>query len=75
MLDLFLARWNLWSIKYNQNIIGSNWQKFNKDNIGLLAILKAGGTYVPIDPEYPLERIDYMLRDSKASILLTTQGI
>ncbi len=43
--------------------------------IGLLAILKSGGTYVPIDPEYPTERIHYMLGDSKASILLTTQEI
>ena len=43
--------------------------------IGLLAILKSGGTYVPIDPEYPTERIYYMLEDSKASILLTTKEI
>ena len=43
--------------------------------IGLLAILKSGGTYVPIDPEYPTERIHYMLEDSNASILLTTKEI
>ena len=43
--------------------------------IGLLAILKTGGTYVPIDHEYPIERIHYMLSDSKASILLTTEEI
>jgi len=43
--------------------------------IGLLAILKSGGTYVPIDPEYPTERIHYMLGDSKALILLTTTAI
>lgn len=39
--------------------------------IGLLAILKSGGTYVPIDPEYPAERIHYMLENSKTSIILT----
>ncbi|WZV79632.1 AMP-binding protein [Burkholderia pseudomallei] len=32
--------------------------------IALLAIWKAGGTYVPLDPAYPRERIAYMLRDS-----------
>jgi tyrocidine synthetase-3 len=39
--------------------------------IGILAILKSGGAYLPIDPEYPQERIDYMLKDSSAKILLT----
>src|SRR5262249_24323385 len=31
--------------------------------VGLLAILKAGGVYVPLDPDYPLERIAFMLED------------
>jgi amino acid adenylation domain-containing protein len=39
--------------------------------IGLLAILKAGGGYVPLDPEYPRERLDYMLADSGIQFLLT----
>ncbi|WP_338552864.1 amino acid adenylation domain-containing protein [Paenibacillus sp. KS-LC4] len=38
--------------------------------IGILAILKAGGAYVPIDPEYPEERIRYMLDDSGVGVLL-----
>ncbi|MCK4258418.1 MAG: non-ribosomal peptide synthase/polyketide synthase [Halanaerobiales bacterium] len=38
--------------------------------IGLLAILKAGGAYLPIDPDYPVERINYILKDSGSKILL-----
>ncbi|MFW6357632.1 MAG: amino acid adenylation domain-containing protein [Chroococcales cyanobacterium] len=39
--------------------------------IALLGILKAGGTYIPLDPAYPTERLGYMLNDSQAPILLT----
>ncbi len=39
--------------------------------IGMLGILKAGGVYVPMDPEYPEERIRYMLDDAKAPVIVT----
>ncbi|EEF58138.1 hybrid non-ribosomal peptide synthetase/type I polyketide synthase [Pedosphaera parvula] len=37
----------------------------------LLAILKSGGAYVPLDPMYPKERLAFMLRDAKVSVLVT----
>lgn len=43
--------------------------------IGILGILKAGGCYLPIDPEYPKERIRYMLEDSGTAILLTERSL
>ncbi|HLP49064.1 MAG TPA: amino acid adenylation domain-containing protein, partial [Candidatus Kapabacteria bacterium] len=38
---------------------------------GILGILKSGGAYLPIDPDYPSERINYMIKDSGTTILLT----
>ncbi|MED1919867.1 AMP-binding protein, partial [Bacillus thuringiensis] len=38
---------------------------------GVLAIMKAGAAYVPIDPDYPAQRIGYVLKDSGAELLLT----
>ena len=43
--------------------------------VGILGILKAGGVYVPIDPAYPKERINYILEDAQASILLTQKDM
>ncbi len=42
--------------------------------IGMLAILKAGAAYLPIDPAYPQERIAYMLADTGAGLMVTNQG-
>ena len=40
--------------------------------IALLAIQKAGGAYVPLDPGFPSERLSFMLADSNATVLLTS---
>lgn len=39
--------------------------------IGLLAILKAGGSYVPLDPAYPYDRLAFMIEDSQMPVLIT----
>ncbi|HEY0604611.1 MAG TPA: amino acid adenylation domain-containing protein, partial [Herpetosiphonaceae bacterium] len=43
--------------------------------IGLLGILTAGAAYVPLDPEYPGERLSFMLQDAAAPILVTQQRL
>ena len=43
--------------------------------IALLAILKAGGCYVPLDPSYPLQRINYQLDNSHIQLLLTESAL
>ncbi|MBI6548982.1 amino acid adenylation domain-containing protein [Xenorhabdus sp. VLS] len=43
--------------------------------IGLFGILKAGAGYIPLDPEYPTERLVYQLSDSKPAILLTQKHL
>ncbi len=39
--------------------------------IGLLAVLKAGGCYLPLDPDYPQERLKFIIEDSETKIILT----
>jgi amino acid adenylation domain-containing protein len=43
--------------------------------IAILGVLKAGGAYVPIDSEFPLSRVDYMLKDSGAKLLLSERAL
>ncbi|CAH0352357.1 Linear gramicidin synthase subunit D [Aquabacterium sp. CECT 9606] len=43
--------------------------------VGLLAILKAGATYVPLDPEYPSDRLAYMVDDSGLQLVLTQTSL
>ncbi|MEM0939406.1 MAG: amino acid adenylation domain-containing protein [Bacteroidota bacterium] len=42
--------------------------------VGILGILKAGEAYVPIDPDYPQSRIDYMLSDSGVKVVLSSSA-
>ena len=43
--------------------------------LSIMAVLKAGGAYLPLDPDLPGERIDYMLRDSGAEIVIDSQTV
>jgi amino acid adenylation domain-containing protein len=43
--------------------------------IGIMGVLKAGGAYVPVDPAYPEERISFILKDARVSVLLTQRSL
>jgi amino acid adenylation domain-containing protein len=43
--------------------------------VAVLAILKTGAGYVPLDPEYPINRLHYMIADSSATVMLSTSAV
>lgn len=55
-------------------VVGIMIERSPKMLVGILGILKAGGAYLPIDPEYPDERIEYIVRDSSIATILTTNN-
>jgi amino acid adenylation domain-containing protein len=58
-----------------ETIVGIMMERSLEMMIAIFGILKAGCVYMPIDPGYPPERINYMLADSKAAILLKKSEI
>lgn len=60
---------------YKESIIGIMMNHSIQEIIGILGILKAQAAYLPIDKKYPKERIEYMLEDSNASMILTDDYI
>ena len=54
-----------------QEIVGLMVDRNEWSIVGLMGIMIAGGVYLPVDPFYPLNRIDYMLSDSGCRLLLT----
>jgi non-ribosomal peptide synthetase component F len=58
-----------------ESIVGVLLERSAELVVSLLAVLKAGGAYLPLDPEYPAERLSFMLADSGARVLLTQAGL
>ncbi|HHJ52408.1 MAG TPA: non-ribosomal peptide synthetase, partial [Caldithrix abyssi] len=58
-----------------ETIVGISMERSLEMIVSLLAVLKAGGAYLPIDPEYPAERIEYLIQDSGITLLLTQQAL
>ena len=59
----------------NQQTVGLILERSFDLVIGILGILKAGAAYLPIDPEYPRDRIDYMVKDSECRFILYNNGL
>ncbi|MHC5062247.1 MAG: non-ribosomal peptide synthetase, partial [Planctomycetota bacterium] len=58
-----------------EHIVGIMLERSLEMIIAILAVLKSGGAYLPLDPGYPLERIRYMLNDSKTKHLMTRKEL
>ena len=58
----------------NNTVVGILLERSFEMLISMLAVLKSGGCYIPIAPDYPKDRIEYMLEDSEATIILTSQN-
>jgi non-ribosomal peptide synthetase component F len=43
--------------------------------VGMLGMMKAGGVYIPIDPEYPSARVHWTLQNSKTRVVITSQSL
>ena len=53
-----------------ERVVGVRMERSTETIVALLAILKAGGVYLPLDPAYPRERLDYMAADAGAMLVL-----
>jgi amino acid adenylation domain-containing protein len=57
------------------SLVGLCIERSNELVVGLLAILKSGGAYLPIDVAYPADRVRFMLEDAQAPVLLTQRKL
>jgi len=58
-----------------ESLVGVCLERSAQMMVALLGILKSGAAYLPLDPDYPQERLSYMLADSHAGVLLTTGSL
>ena len=56
-------------------IVGLHTERGIETVVGILGILKAGATYLPLDPVYPSDRIDFMLEDSQVGVVVADKSL
>ena len=58
-----------------EDLVGISTHRSLEMVVGILGVLKAGGAYLPIDPTYPADRVEFMMADSGISVLLTQEDL
>ncbi|MFL5384338.1 MAG: amino acid adenylation domain-containing protein, partial [Longimicrobiaceae bacterium] len=58
-----------------ESIVAISLERSDHPIAAVLAVWKAGGAYLPVDPDYPVERRAYMLADSRAQVLVTRHAL
>ena len=56
-----------------ESLIGVCLERSSEMIVAILGVLKSGAAYVPLDPEYPSQRLSYIVRDAGIKLVLTTQ--
>ncbi len=58
-----------------ESLVGIALERSPEMVVALIGVLKAGAAYVPLDPEYPRARLEYMLADAQPAVVLTTESL
>ena len=58
-----------------ETVVGVMLERSVEMLVAVLGVLKAGGAYLPLDPEYPAERLQFMLADAEVRVLLTQESL
>ncbi|MEU9453923.1 amino acid adenylation domain-containing protein [Streptomyces sp. NPDC048277] len=67
-----IAHWLIARGVGRDDVVGLSLRRSPELLCALLGILKAGGVYLPLDPDYPPERLGFMVEDTRPALLLTT---
>ncbi|HEX8151177.1 MAG TPA: condensation domain-containing protein, partial [Pyrinomonadaceae bacterium] len=58
-----------------ESLVGILLERSAETVVAILGVLKAGAAYVPLDPEYPQDRLSFILEDARVSVLLTQESV
>lgn len=58
-----------------ESLVGLYFERSIEMLVGLIGVLKSGGAYIPLDPAFPKQRLDFLLKDTQASVVLTQEKL